>query len=98
MRLEFHPEVSTDVSKIIRYYEEVAGSQLAAEFDRALHGAFRKAAESPYAFNIRERDLRRVNLDRFPHHFLFRIVSDETVRVLVVRHHSRDPHVGITRR
>ena len=54
MRLEFHPEVSTDVSKIIRYYEEVAGSQLAAEFDRALHGAFRKAAESPYAFKIRE--------------------------------------------
>jgi hypothetical protein len=38
-----------------------------------------------------------VNLDRFPYHFLFRIV-DDGVRVLVVRHHSRHPSLGIRRR
>lgn len=39
---------------------------------------------------IRERDIRRVNLQRFPYHFLFRIVGD-VVRILVVRHHNRYP-------
>lgn len=31
-----------------------------------------QAAERPESFAIRERDLRRVNLHRFPYHFLFR--------------------------
>lgn len=44
-----------------------------------------------------ERDLRRVNLERFPYHFLFRIVG-ERVRVLVVRHHKRRPSLGLRRR
>ena len=34
-----------------------------------------------------------MNLERFPFHFLFRIVDDR-VRVLVVRHHSRRPSLG----
>jgi hypothetical protein len=32
MRLEFHPQISADISEITRYYEEVAGPQLANEF------------------------------------------------------------------
>ncbi|MDQ3668544.1 MAG: hypothetical protein M3410_18620 [Acidobacteriota bacterium] len=47
---------------------------------------FQKAADSPETYDIREPDLGRVNLERFPYHFLFRIVRDR-VRVLVVRHH-----------
>ena len=35
--------------------------------------------------------------ERFPYHFLFRIVGD-VVRILVVWHHSRRPTVGIMRR
>ena len=57
----------------------------------------RQTAERPESFPIRERDLRRVNLQRFPYHFLFRIVGD-VVRILVVRHHRRRPTVGIRRR
>lgn len=98
MRLEFHPQISADISEIVRYYEKVAGSQLATEFYSELRNAFRKAGELPHSFNVRERNLRRVNLERFPYHFLFRIIADEKVRILVVRHHSRDPRVGIGRR
>ena len=58
---------------------------------------FQNAANNPEAYSIRERDLRRVNLERFPYHSLFRIVND-CVRVLVVRHHSRRPTLGIDRR
>jgi hypothetical protein len=56
-----------------------------------------QAGERPESFPIRERDIRRVNLQRFPYHFLFRIVGD-VVQILVVRHHGRRPTVGIRRR
>jgi hypothetical protein len=56
-----------------------------------------KAAETPESFSVRERDIRRVNLKRFPYHFLFRIVGD-SVRILIIRHHSREPSLGSERR
>ena len=79
------------------YYENRAGLKLADDFYTELRTFFQKASESPEAYNIRERDLRRVNLERFPFHFLFRIVND-SVRILVVRHHSRRPSLGLRRR
>jgi plasmid stabilization system protein ParE len=93
MRLEFNNLVASDISRIMDYYEDVGGRQLADEFYEELRAFFQKAAESPESYAIRERDLRRVNLERFPYHFLFRIAVD-AVRILVVRHHSRRPSLG----
>jgi len=97
MRLEFHQQVAADISRIMDYYEDVGGPQLADEFYSELRLFFQNAAESPEAYSIRERDLRRVNLKRFPYHFLFRIVGDR-VRILVVRHGSRRTSLGLHRR
>ena len=97
MRLEFHRQIASDISGIMDYYEDVAGRQLADEFYNELRFYFQKAADSPETYGIREHDLRRVNLERFPYHFLFR-VFDDTVRILVVRHHRRRPTLGIHRR
>lgn len=97
MRLEFHRQIASDISRIMDYYDDVNGQQLADEFYNELQGFFLKAAASPEAYDIWARDLRRVNLDRFPYHFLFRIVR-ERVRVLVVRHHRRRPSLGLYRR
>ena len=97
MRLELHRQVASDISQIMDYYEGVAGQQLAEDFYAELRSSFQKACESPAAYNVRERDLRRVNLERFPFHFLFRIVNDR-VRILVVRHHRRQPTLGLHRR
>src|SRR5882762_1560539 len=83
MRLEFHRQIASDISCVMDYYEDVAGRQLADEFYSELRSFFQKAADSPETYGIREYDLRRVNLERFPYHFLFRIV-DDTVRILVV--------------
>jgi hypothetical protein len=79
------------------YYEEVAATELANEFYAELRHFMVEAAERPKSFAIRQRDIRRVNLRRFPFHFLFRLV-DATVRVLVVRHHSRHPSLGARHR
>ena len=97
MRLEFHSQVASDISRIMDYYEDVAGPMLADEFYSDLRSFFQKAAQSPEAYDVREHDLRRVNLERFPYHFQFRIVRDR-VRILVVRHHRRRESLGLHRR
>src|SRR5687768_15162932 len=92
MKLEFHPQVASDISLIMDYYEDASGQQLVDEFFSELRSCFQKAADSPEAYDIRERDLRRVNLENFPYHFLFRIVSDH-VRILV----SSPPEATVVR-
>ena len=79
------------------YYEDVAGPQLADEFYAELKVYFQKAADSPESYIVRQRNLRRVNLNRFPYHFWFRIIKDR-VRILVIRHHKRRPLVNLRRR
>ena len=97
MRLVLHPKVSSDIDTIMHYYEQVATSQLADEFYAELRSLMTRAAEKPEHFPIRQGDIRRANLYRFPYHFLFRI-SEGVVRILVVRHHHRNPSIGTTRR
>ena len=97
MRLVLHPKVYSDIDAIMAYYEEVAATELANEFYAKLRHFLTEAARRPESFALRERAIRRSNLHRFPYHFLFRTVGD-VVRILVVRHHSRHPSLGIGRR
>jgi toxin ParE1/3/4 len=97
MRLVLHPKVYSDIDEIMGYYERVATPGLAEEFYSELRYFMTTAADKPESFSIRERDIRRANLRRFPYHFLFRIVGHE-VRILVVRHHHRHPSFGSRRR
>jgi len=97
MRLILHPKVYSDIDKIMQYYEQVAAPELADEFYAELRHFIQAAVERPESFSIRDRDIRRVNLRRFPYHFLFRVVGD-AVRILVVRHNRRHPFLGIRRR
>jgi plasmid stabilization system protein ParE len=97
MRLAFHPKVYSDIAQVMEYYERLGGFGLADEFYSELRHLMREAARRPESFPVRERDIRRGNLRRFPYHFLFRITRD-AIRILVVRHHKRDPSLGIGRR
>lgn len=97
MRLVLHSKVYSDVHAIMEYYERVASPELADDFYSELRCFMLEAAARPESFSLRERDLRRANLHRFPYHFLFRVV-DDSVRILVVRHHRRHPSLGLRRR
>ena len=97
MRVIFHPRVHSDISKVMDYYERVATLELADEFYCEFRAAVKAIAEKPQSVSLRKGDFRRVNLRRFPYHFLFRIVGD-SLRVLVVRHHYRRPSFGTRRR
>lgn len=73
-----------------------AGRAPPEDFYGELRQFMRDAARRPYRYHFFKSDLRRVNLKRFPYHFLYRVVGD-CVRILVVRHHRREPEYGMER-
>jgi hypothetical protein len=44
MRTEFHKLVTSDISRIMEYYEDVAGPQLADDFLRGTPGVLSKGS------------------------------------------------------
>lgn len=97
MKVELHPEAHTDILEIMEFYEEAAGTDLAAEF----YAEFRRFADirgtRPKTFPLLNTNQRRANLDRFPHHIIFELIDEETVWVLSVKHYRRDPALGLDR-
>lgn len=96
-RVVLHPSVRADVEAIMNYYERAATRALADEFYAELRRLILYAAKNPNRGSIIAQEIRRINLYRFPYHFLFRIVGN-AIRVLVVRHHRRHPSFGAQRR
>ena len=96
MKVVYHPAVQSDVSAILRYYDAIS-PRLGDEFWAELQAAIQRAADNPGRFHFQTRDLRRVNLARFPHHFLFRQLPD-LLRITVVRHNRQHPATGLSRR
>ena len=98
MTISYHPAVYNDLDEIMRYYEDVSGARLADDFYLEFVLFARLAAENPHAFSPRKNGLRRVNMERFPYHFWFRLDNGDKLRILVVRHHARSPSLGLERR
>ena len=81
----------------MKYYEDKGGAELADEFYEEFRRYVLFASKHPEHFPLRVGGYKRVNLERFSYHFLFR-QKDDAIRILVVRHHARDPSYGATRK
>ena len=97
MNISFHPSVFGEIDAIMRYYESVSGQQLADDFYTEFRNLIRQVGVNPEVYNERKGKYRRVNLERFPYNFLFRI-QESSIRILVVRHHGKRPSFGIHRK
>jgi plasmid stabilization system protein ParE len=97
MKLELHPQVHSDILEIIEFYEEAAGVELAAEFYSEFRYYADQIASRPESFPVHVNQLRRCNLDKFPHHILYESVAEDLVQILVVKHDSRKPSFGLDR-
>ena len=96
MRLSFHPLVQKDINSILRRYDSISpklGDQFFAELNVALDSVLR----NPQRGHLSGADVRRLNLSSFPFHILYRVLPDR-VRVMIVKHHKRNPQLGIRRR
>lgn len=79
------------------YYLREAGVQIATEFYEEFKRCRRIIAERPRSYPIVRKEIRRINLHRFPYHILYQIVDKGDVKLLVVKHDRRDPDFGLNR-
>lgn len=97
MEVIVHDGVDNDLLDTINYYIREAVSDLAEDFYRELRRCFNIIAERAASFPLYTARLRRINFDRFPYHILFEVLDEETVFILIVKHDSRDPVLGLDR-
>ena len=97
MRLEYHPSTVLDLKRAIKFYEDQRlglGAECRAEVYDAIDGILR----CPKYHRILEGDIRRCFVRRFPFSILYRVIDDEVIRVLVIRHHRQRSSYGQSRR
>jgi len=82
MKVIYHPAVQDDLNKILKHYDAI-NSHLGDEFWDELNSFIQAAAKNPIRYHFERRNRRRVNLKRFPFHFLFRETSDG-IRITVI--------------
>lgn len=91
----YHTSIQTEIREILDHYESV-DTKLADDFWDELTNAFDYARRFPTRQHFDPSGRRRVNLTRFPYHFLFK-ASKTHIKVTVVKHNSRHPGFGTRR-
>lgn len=97
MKVELNSSVYSDLIEIMEYYDEAVGADLAAEFYAEFRQRAKAAAIRPFSFAKQSGQYRRVGLQKFPYHFLFRVIDNSSIRILVVKHNRREPQFGLDR-
>ena len=95
MRISFNRRVRTEVRRIADEYEDESpgvSDEFLAVLDQALDIIERHGTRMA---KIRD-EVRLVKLRRFPYGVYYQIEGD-TARILVVKHHRRDPNFGLDR-
>ena len=96
MRVVWHAEAEQEFIQAAEFYDaRVPG--LGAAFIEAVDGTVAQIAEDPERFPTVDEDLQRARVSRFPYCVYFRRLAD-SLRILVVRHHSRHPDYWKNRR
>jgi plasmid stabilization system protein ParE len=97
LNISFHPGASRDAGDAFRFYHREAGHAIANRFLLELERVARLLSEFPDLGTPTQGERRTYPLTGFPYSIIYQ-ASGETIRVLVVRHQSRDPNQGETRR
>ena len=95
MRVVYHPGAVDDLKEAARFYDSRV-SGLGAAFLEEADLVVSRLAKSPGRYAIVRGKIRRCMLRRFPYGVYFRETNDE-IRILVIKHHSRHPDYGLDR-
>ena len=89
MKIEYHPLTVDDLlSAEIHYNEIQSGLSLAFRFE--VLRTIEKIRERPFLY-AEANGMRRALLRHFPFSIVYRILDNDTVRILLIRHHKRHP-------
>jgi toxin ParE1/3/4 len=95
MELIYHPLAARDARAIARKYSD-ASEKVCDRFWIELDEAIEAIKLYPERHHFDPSGLRRSNLKKFPYHVLFE-VRLECIRVVVIKHHHRNPSYGMRR-
>jgi len=90
MWVEFLDAAEIEATEAVQWYEDEAG--LGADLRDQIEISIERIAQSPNAFPVIYRlDVRRVLTHRFPYSIIYRVKDDDSVLIIAVFHHSRNP-------
>lgn len=95
--LSFNARVSKDLEEALAFYQDEGGPGLADRFFNQWMNRIDQVRINPEQFPFFDQGIRRVNLERFPYHLLYRI-KPAGIRIFVIRHDKRNPTFGLRRR
>jgi plasmid stabilization system protein ParE len=97
MKVEIIPQAQQDVAAAARDYQtQRAGLEL--EFLEEFERGVVEITARPAMFEQIRPSIRRYLLERFPYGIYYRTPDENTVRIIIVRHHSRRPTLGMRRK
>lgn len=97
MTIHYHWMARREILEATEYYAAIRPS-LGVDFAECLESAIERVARDPLQFELVRQDLRRCPVERFPYSVYFRVLDAESIQVVVVKHHSRRPGLGMRRR
>ena len=97
MKLEYHPATASDLNRAIAFYDSQRPG-LGAECRSEVYDAINRIREAPARYRIVEDEVCRRLVHRFPFSILYRVIGNDVVRILVIRHHRQRASFGQARR
>jgi len=96
MRIEYHPAIENELREIIAFYNKIS-KRLGSEFLNEFEKQVLRISAMPSRWMIVESDIRRALLKRFPFVIYFRLLENNIIRVLLIKHQRRHPSYGMKR-
>lgn len=97
MKVEYHPATIADLNRAVEFYERKRIG-LGGELRDEIYQTIVRIAANLLIYRPVAGHIRRCFVHRFPFSTLYRVVADDLVRVLVIRHHRQHPRFGISRK
>lgn len=97
MKLSLHPAAEADIADAAAFYERTGSPAVATKFIAEFQRLANVLIEFPAIGSPRARGRRGFSMSLFPYTVIYRAMADEIV-VLVVKHDSRRPGYGGSRR
>lgn len=92
----FHPLAEQELLDAVSYYE---GQKLGLglEYLEEMEHSVNFLIRYPYVGTTVRGSIRRLVLPKFPYSLLYRVLEDNSIRILAVAHHKRRPQYWISR-
>jgi plasmid stabilization system protein ParE len=97
MKLSLHSAAEEDVEEAAAFYERTGSPVLAAKFIAEFKRVSRRILEFPGIGSPRSRGRKGLSMSVFPYTVIYRPITDG-ILILVVKHDSRRPGYGASRK